>query len=103
MEVYSRNGEDWQDYLQRRAIAESLPSASQQIREETSCVVKPQMVTVSQDVSEDSMGLDLIWDDIAGLKLAFDIAMGNALWKMQLHQNSLSEFVEAERQNYRYF
>ena len=85
MPAYYREGENWEDYLQRKAFAEDVPTAIEQIKRK----IDYQQV----DREEQTDDLDFISEGIAGLQSAFDIAMEKVLWKLQMRRESLNKIL----------
>jgi len=83
--TYYREGENWEDYLQRKAFAEDVPTAIEQIKRK----IDYQQV----DREEQTDDLDFISEGIAGLQSAFDIAMEKVLWKLQMRLESLNKIL----------
>ena len=84
MPAYYREGESWEDYLQRKAFAEDVPTAIEQIKRK----IDYQQV----DKEEQTDDLDFISEGIAGLQSAFDIAMEKVLWKVLLSVREIKQY-----------
>ena len=95
MSSYYRDGQNWQEYLNRSAFAEDVSVAIQQLKRE---------IDSKPDDREDQIdNLGFISEGIAGLQSAFDIAMEKVLWKLQMQLKSVSEILvdlrSQEREN----
>jgi tetratricopeptide (TPR) repeat protein len=83
--AYYREGENWEDYLQRKAFAEDVPTAIGQIKQK----IDYQPV----DGQEQTDDLNFISEGIAGLQSVYDIAMEKVLWKLQMRLEPLNKIL----------